>query len=69
VFVRQELARAGETVGQPVGARVSGAQEATLDPHTVAVVVEEEMREQAPVAVFSATGSGELHAAADNKIA
>ena len=48
---------------------MSGAQEATLDPHTVAVVVEEEMREQAPVAVFGAPGSGELHAAADNEIA
>ena len=69
MFVRQELARAGEAVGQPIGARVSGAEEATLYPHTVAIVVEEEMREQASVAVFGAPGSGELHAAADNKIA
>jgi hypothetical protein len=34
VLVRQELPRAGEAVGQAVGAGVSGAQEAALDPHT-----------------------------------
>ena len=46
-----------------------GAQEAPLNPHALAVLLEEEVREQAPIAILGAARGGELDAAADDEIA